>query len=559
MIAPRLGLSALLGLCGSFALLGACNGESAGDPGAAAADPSSDAEYRTSGTCDGLPRIPLETPAGVCVGVVATGLKFPRGLAQMPNGDLVLADMGGWAKDRGSVWLFKRGANGTYTRKQLLSQIDKPSGIAVGPDNLVYVATPADVFRFDPYENRQPQPRLKLVIRNLLGVDGARHPLHHMAFDPKNPWHLYVNIGSDSDVCEAEDFASPCDEVERENPRGAIYAYDLSAGDHTESGHTVVARGLRNSMALAFHADSGLLLQGENSRDSIDKRDPSLRDLEGELPHEELNVIEQGAHYGWPYCYDNGVAAPEYPDHDCSAFRTPAMLLPGHVAPLGMEYYRAERFPAAYRGNLIIGFHGYRENGHRIVMVPVDENGVPNGELRDLVRGWEKTDTQPQGAPVDVLVADDGSIFVTEDKNGTLLRISYDASAGDGAPLVPKPPSKPVMTAEERARCEALAQKSGSLASFQRDVLDAACVSCHGAGPGYAGGLALLRCDDTGNATRLRENRRSAGPLVVPRDENSELIKRLRGDGFPQMPAGGISPEQMEEVLTWIREGAPTR
>ena len=91
----------------------------------------------------------------------------------------------------------------------------------------------------------------------------------------------------------------------------------------------------------------------------------------------------------------------------------------------------------------------------------------------------------------------------------------------------------------------------------QRDVLDTQCVSCHGAGPGYAGGLALLKCDAVGNAQRLTKVRAGLGAYVVGRNENSELVQRLKGQGFPQMPAGGVSPEHMTEVLTWIREGAP--
>jgi hypothetical protein len=59
-----------------------------------------------------------------------------------------------------------------------------------------------------------------------------------------------------------------------------------------------------------------------------------------------------------------------------------------------------------------------------------------------------------------------------------------------------------------------------------------------------------------GNQKRLTEARRTAGPLVVPGDERSELVRRLKGDGFPQMPAGGVSPEQLEEVTAWIRAGA---
>ena len=267
-------------------------------------------------------------------------------------------------------------------------------------------------------------------------------------------------------------------------------------------------------------------------------------------------MITPGKNYGWPYCYDNGVPAPEYPRAVCTNYQNPALLLPGHSSPLGMEYYTGSLFPQAYQGNLVIALHGYREYGHRIVVAPVDGRGVPNGEIKDLVRGWEKTATDPQGAPVDVLVAKDGSIYVSEDKNGTVLRIFYDRNGGNGAPLATKPPARPVVSPEEAARCQALRTTSTPMAAMQRDVIDQACVSCHGAGPGYPGGLALLRCDDVGNQKRLTENRRTGGPLAVANDANSELVRRLKGEGFPQMPAGGVSPEQLQEVLAWIRAGA---
>ncbi len=172
------------------------------------------------------------------------------------------------------------------------------------------------------------------------------------------------------------------------------------------------------------------------------------------------------------------------------------------------------------------------------------------------MRGWEKTATDPQGAPVDVMIAKDGSIYVAEDKNGTVLRVFYDRAAGNGTPLVPKPPTRPVVSPEEAARCQALRTKNTPMAAVQRDVIDQACVSCHGAGPGFPGGLALLKCDDVGNAGRLTQARRTGGPLAVGGDVNSEIVKRLKGEGFPQMPAGGVSPEQLAEVIAWLRAGA---
>jgi hypothetical protein len=64
--------------------------------------------YPTAGVCGGLPKVDLGTPVGFCVGLVAQGFKFPRGIAPLPNGDLIVADLGGWTTDKGSVWLLER-------------------------------------------------------------------------------------------------------------------------------------------------------------------------------------------------------------------------------------------------------------------------------------------------------------------------------------------------------------------------------------------------------------------------------------------------------------------
>jgi glucose/arabinose dehydrogenase len=138
-----------------------------------------------------------------------------------------------------------------------------------------------------------------------------------------------------------------------------------------------------------------------------------------------LNLVRRGAHYGWPYCFDNNQPSPEYPGRDCSAYQRPAMLLPAHAAPLGMMFYTADQFPADYRNSLIVGFHGYRKHGHRIVALLPDKNGAPLGRMLDLVSGWNAKDGQPMGAPVDLKVGLDGAVYITEDRNGTVLRLRY--------------------------------------------------------------------------------------------------------------------------------------
>jgi hypothetical protein len=358
-----------------------------GEEDATADDATGEEAYTTEGTCDGLPRVKnLKTPAGVCVGVVSTGFTFARGIAQLDNGDLVVAEMGGWAKDRGGVWLLRQKADKTFAKTKLNAVIDKPSGIAVGPDGLVYVGTPDAIYRFDPYA---------AILK-----------------------------------------ADPSKTLAKSGPLAGPDAYK------------------------------------QPPRDSINKLDASLTDQEGDLPHEELNVITEGAHYGWPYCIDNGTPTPEYRGRvDCTHYKSPALLLPGHVAPLGMAFYTGSMFPAAYQNQLLVTFHGYREYGHRLMLVPVDAQGVPGaGEPMDIIRGWEKSadGKDPQGAPVDVLVAKDGSLLVTEDKNGDVLRVFFDAHLGNGAPLPPLPPQRPLVSADEKARCDALKIRTDAFSRFSR-------------------------------------------------------------------------------------------
>jgi glucose/arabinose dehydrogenase len=51
----------------------------------------------------------------------------------------------------------------------------------------------------------------------------------------------------------------------------------------------------------------------------------------------------------------------------------------------------------------------------------------PASEPLLLTPGWDKRrGVRPMGTPVGLAVADDGAIWVTEDKNATILRIAPD-------------------------------------------------------------------------------------------------------------------------------------
>jgi glucose/arabinose dehydrogenase len=383
--------------------------------------------YVTHAECDGLPRVDVATPAGLCVGLAASGFKFPRGILPLDNGDLIVADMAGWAKGKGSLWLLE-GKNG-YKRQLLYDKLDRPHAVVLGPDHRVYVGVVGGVFRFDP---ANPQAGRQDIIGGKSDQerlpDSGRHPLVSLVFDRAGD--LYVNVGSASDNCEdakgrppASD--KPCAEAEGDLPRGSLRRYQMRWPEGRVLGWQTYAKGLRNSMALAVHPESGLLLQGENGRDNIHRHIPGMESDEG-LPPDEINIIERGGQYGWPYCYGDGVNSPEYPALDCSRFRSPLRPLPAHAAPLGMAWYFGKLLPSEYHGVLIVGYHGYRDAGHRVVAFHVDQRGLPQGDPDELISGWEAREGSPMGAPTDVKVGADGAVYLTEDRNGTVLRLSVE-------------------------------------------------------------------------------------------------------------------------------------
>lgn len=393
----------------------------------AAAQPATAQPAATkTATCASLPRLHVKTAPGFCLGLVADGLKAPRGLAPLPNGDIVVADMGSWGAQQGRIWLLRRGAQG-YAKTVLFDRLDRPNGVARGPDGKVYVAMPGRVVRFAPADAR---PALADVIGGASGVAAlpsrGRHLLPALLFDAKGD--LIVSVGSASDHCENADGAMApgpvCAERSGNDALGVIRKYTMQWPAGKAAGWTVLARGLRNSMAMAIDARTGQLWQADNGRDNMQTAMPSLKN-DDELPHDELNLVAPGADYGWPYCYDDNLASPEYPKADCRAYRAPARLLPAHAAPLGMVFYTAAPFPATFRNSLIVGYHGYRKHGHRVVALLDAGKGGPLGQSVTLVEG-ARGNADGIGAPVAVGVDADGDVVISDDHSGIVARLHYE-------------------------------------------------------------------------------------------------------------------------------------
>jgi glucose/arabinose dehydrogenase len=212
---------------------------------------------------------------------------------------------------------------------------------------------------------------------------------------------LYLSVGSSCNVCE-----------EKDPRRAAIWRYNADG-----SGGEPFAIGLRNAVGIAFHPDSGELWVTNNGRDGMGD----------DVPPETINQPKLGDDFGWPRCHAGEVIDPQFGSEGaCEGVAQPAILMQAHSAPLGLTFASGDQL-APFSGDMLVAFHGSwnrsEPTGYKIVRIPF-ESGSATGEVFDIVTGWLLPGGDRWGRPVDVIVAHDGSLMISDDEAGRIFRLS---------------------------------------------------------------------------------------------------------------------------------------
>ncbi len=334
----------------------------------------------------------VQVPQGFDVSIFAEGLAGVRMLELGPDDRLYAA-----LSSAGEVVRFDLNADGTAASGPavVVSGLRQPYGLAFRNGDL-YVGETHQVIRLTG-----PAFTRETII--VPGLPTGGHWTREIEFGPDGL--LYVSVGSSCNLCEEGDAR-----------RAAVVRYTANG-----SGEEIIAEGLRNTVGLAFHPETGALWASQNERDR----------LGDDVPAEELNILTPGGaveHFGWPYCYENRVPNPEYADPGrCVSTVPPALEMQAHSAPLGMVFYDGDQFPAEYRGDLFLAFHGSwnrsEPTGYKVVRVRV-ENGQPVS-YEDFAAGWLTGGGAVLGRPVAVEVGPDGSLYVSDDGVGRIWRVRW--------------------------------------------------------------------------------------------------------------------------------------
>ena len=195
--------------------------------------------------------------------------------------------------------------------------------------------------------------------------------------------------------------------------RAAISRFNLDG-----SGGEIFAKGLRNSVGIEFSPYSGELWGVNNGRDMLGDHHPK----------EELNIIHEGKHYGWPYCYESQVLDKDFGiSFDCSKTEVPAYTFTAHMAPLGLSFYQKGILPKRYDHSVFIAFHGSWNRsiptGYKVTRLKLDSMGnIISHE--DFINGWLNKDGSPSGRPVDIEYSPEGELYLSDDFLGVVYKLN---------------------------------------------------------------------------------------------------------------------------------------
>ena len=339
----------------------------------------------------------LKVPPGFRINIFAPDQHNARMMLLLPDGSILLSrfDVGELVRLRDT------NSDGVADESTVITTIPGLHGLALR-DSTVYLASETKLLTMALNGNGSLGPPKAFAQL----PPGGLHPRRTLGFDDAG-W-LYVSVGSDCNNCYEGD--PELATILRMKPDG--------------SERTIFARGLRNTIGFDWHPVTRQLWGWDNGSD----------DRGDNLPPEELNLLEEGKHYGWPSCYGRRVTDriaaqdPLIDPFNCAASTPLVRGYRAHSAPIAFVFYHGTQFPPAFQHDGFVCLHGSWNrlipSGYKVVRVRF-AHGRPTG-FQDFVSGFLIENGKAYfGRPAGLVVTQDGSLLISDDHNGAIYRVSY--------------------------------------------------------------------------------------------------------------------------------------
>ena len=363
--------------------------------------------------------------AGLKVNAFATGLKHPRWIHALDNGDVLVAEASQVAGPVRSVFgyamqatmrraaalgesanritlLRDRDGDGVAESQTIFMEgLNQPFGMAQLGDTF-YVGNVDGVMAFPYFAGAD---RIDAPGKKLTHFKSGGHWTRSLLPSPDGS-KIIIGVGSLSNIA---DFG-----MDAEQGRAAVVELDVASGNSR-----IFASGLRNPVGLAWEPVTGELWTVVNERDG----------LGDETPPDYLTSVRDGGFYGWPYCYWGQTVDDRVPQDAALVAEaiTPDYALGGHTASLGLCWLPAGTLPG-FPDGMVIGQHGSWNrstlSGYKVIFIPFVD-GRPSGPPRDILSGFLAADEKVSyGRPVGVTLGPDGALLVADDVGDVIWRVT---------------------------------------------------------------------------------------------------------------------------------------
>ena len=340
----------------------------------------------------------LKLPAGSHIAKFAEGLESPRVIVISPAGNIYVS-----SRDAGTITMLS--PDGT-AKKQVVA-LEDVHGMVIH-DGTMYYVTIKEVYSA-PIQADGTLGTSKLLIKDL--PDAGQHVDRTLAIGPDGK--LYVSVGSTCNTCD-----------EHNKAQATMQRFNLDG-----SGQETFATGLRNTIGFAFQPGTGALYGWD---DGVDWQGDKAQ-------REELNKLEMGKDYGWPYILGDGERNLYLtPPHkvtldqwDAKSTR-PVLTWAAHASGMQLIFLNGNGLPAEYNGDALASMHGSwganPPSGYEVVRIHFE--GGTAKTITPFVEGFLMTVKGGSGwarfaRPFGLAQMQDGSILLGDEQNGVLYRISY--------------------------------------------------------------------------------------------------------------------------------------
>ena len=338
----------------------------------------------------------------------------------------------------------------------MLTLVQINHGLALSEDGrTLYASVPSAAYAWD-YDSTQSSVsgNNRTVVE---GMSPGGHATRTLLLSQKAPGMLLISQGSGPNVdSDAEDVSTGISQIKAFNLTNATEAYDYN-DDGLRLGW-----GLRNSVGVAEHPQTGGIYSVENSVDNI-VRDG--KDIHQDNPGEEMNFHgylngtvydRQGTNYGYPMCFaawgvedipDNsklkvgssfamGTQNETVNDTYCAEQTAPRLTFQAHQAPIDLKFNNSGNEAwVTFRGS----WDRSEPVGYKLAMIPF-ANGEPVAASDNKTSYTEIFKNQDNSRcpdncfrPVGMAFDRQGRLFVSSDATGEIYVVSRLEGGGNAS------------------------------------------------------------------------------------------------------------------------------